>query len=241
VKPLEGWESRTEPVDVLDGVHVWGTQMSDLAALLPSLYELLPAAERKEVEDLGSKQKQRTHILSRSLARSVLAGYVGLRPQELAFETSSSGRPFLSGEHRTDLDFNLAHSGDIVLIAVGLKNRVGVDIEQIREDIDHSKLAHRFFSATENRELDELGQSDARAGFFACWTKKEAIMKAVGEGLTIGIDSFTVSIESGRQHISLKGSCWTVTDLAMRSGYVGALAMVDDRPVRRFIWRASGR
>jgi 4'-phosphopantetheinyl transferase len=113
-----------------------------------------------------------------------------------------------------------------------------VDVEEKRPNLDHDALARRFFSDAESQELSALEPEDAIEGFYTIWTRKEAVMKAVGRGLSMGIDSFSVSIGSAHQRVTLEtDGAWTVVDLGRSPSYAGALAMSVDGPVRCFRWR----
>lgn len=145
----------------------------------------------------------------------------------------------MTGEHgkpvvltNTELDFNLSHSGDFALIAVAGGYKVGVDVEKFRHDMEHEKIAHRFFSENEKTELGRLPDGQKVTGFFNCWTRKEAYIKAHGLGLLLPLDDFDVSLtpdepvilRATRPDIQ-EAARWTLFSLDIHSEYAGAVAV----------------
>jgi len=96
------------------------------------------------------------------------------------------------------VEFNLSHAGDFTLIAIAQECRVGVDVERIRSGISSHVIAQQYFSASEFAELQSFPLKQRETAFFTCWTRKEAYIKALGEGLSIPLDSFDVSLEPGK-------------------------------------------
>ena len=135
------------------------------------------------------------------------------------------GRPWAPG-----VSFNVSHSGAIGLIAVAEGDRrVGVDVEQVRPDTDFRALAARFFHPDEARAI-----GDRRDAFFRCWTRKEAVVKALGRGLAHPLDRFVVDVDATAP-TCVEGLC--VVGLPAPDGYAAALAA---DPPARFVW-ADGR
>ncbi len=143
--------------------------------------------------------------------RAILASYVGRLPHTLTFELSAHGKPSLSyascGD-TTGLTFNLSHSGELALVGVTCRRRLGVDIERIRPELAEGAIAERFFSPAEVRDLNELAGAERVCGFFRCWTRKEAFVKARGEGLSLPLDSFGVALRADQP----PAICWTTGD-----------------------------
>src|SRR5439155_13239370 len=127
----------------------------------------------------------------RSMLRVLLASYLGTPPAELCFAYSAHGKPSLAAPSGR-LEFNLSHSHGIVLFAFSQGRRVGVDVEYTRRDLNVQEIAGRFFSTAENCALTQC--ADMYDAFFHCWTRKEAFVKARGEGLSCPLDSFDVSV-----------------------------------------------
>ncbi len=144
-----------------------------------------------------------------------------------------AGKPQLVSEQNPQaLHFNVSHSGGMALIAVGSEHRLGIDIEKIRTDVDTNVLAERFFSSRERSGLQELPEHLRVQGFFACWTRKEAFLKATGEGLSFPLSDFSVTThpDLDPQVEDLKGDMgaskhWFLADLAVADGFRAAVAI----------------
>ncbi|MGA7302753.1 MAG: 4'-phosphopantetheinyl transferase superfamily protein, partial [Candidatus Sulfotelmatobacter sp.] len=173
-------------------------------------------------------EKDRLHFSRcRSVLRQLLAGYLQIPATEICFEYSASGKPGLLAEQNPkSLQFNVSHSAGVALIAVGSQHRLGVDIERIRGDVDTGSLAERFFSLRERAGLQLLPDQLRVQGFFACWTRKEAFLKATGEGLSFPLTDFSVTthpnLEPALEEVSghTEGLReWCLADLSVAEGY----------------------
>jgi 4'-phosphopantetheinyl transferase len=175
-------------------------------------------------------------VCCRSALRRLLGAYLDISPAELRFKYLSSGKPQLEEEQNPlDLQFNVAHSGDLALIAVGTGHQLGVDVEKIRGEVDTQSLAERFFSLREREGLRALPEPERVSGFFACWARKEAFLKATGEGLSFPLSKFSVTVDPNRdpeiQEINgseQEGKRWFQADLPVGNEYRAAL--VADSP-----------
>ena len=212
-----------------DQVHVWQTSLA--ASPLPDLPSVLSPDELERADRFGNPARRSAFLVARATLRGVLAHELGTDPAVLRFAIGPHGKPFLDNPS-TALRFNLSHSGDIVLCAVAWGRDVGVDVERIKPDIDHTALARRFFSPLENQELASLPPALQRAAFFAAWTRKEALVKAWGAGLSLALSHFDVSVHPHRPAQLLgvregpgRGGWWSVHELAPGPGYAGAVAV----------------
>jgi 4'-phosphopantetheinyl transferase len=140
------------------------------------------------------------------------------------------GKPQLAHTHGTDVRFNVAHSHGLVLHAISLGREVGVDVELLRVVPNGMHLARRFLSEREAGKLARLPTQEFERGFFACWTRKEAYVKATGRGLALQLSSFSVSLAPGESialvlddHDAACGTAWEIRELHPASGYIGAL------------------
>jgi 4'-phosphopantetheinyl transferase len=168
----------------------WSLAVDERAAA--RLAEGLGADEIVRARRFVYAQHRRRYIAAHARLRAILAGYVNEAPAALSFSVGAHGKPALAGPHGGALHFNLSHSGDIAALGVSRVGEIGVDVEMVggaEEDV-----ARRFFSAAECAALDALPPSERARGFARCWTRKEAVIKAVGEGLSIPLDSFAVSL-----------------------------------------------
>jgi 4'-phosphopantetheinyl transferase len=133
-------------------------------------------------------------LLAHASLRMVLGRYLGVAPASLAFSQNEFGKPFLINPEAAGFHFNLSHSEDLALVSVTREREVGVDIEFIRPNFATIDVAEHFFSVAEVYTLTGLDPDYRTQGFFNCWTRKEAYIKARGEGLSLALDSFDVSL-----------------------------------------------
>ncbi len=190
--------------------------------------------------------KDRTRFIRcRSTLRSLLAGYLGVPSAEISFEYSTGGKPRLTArQNPRGLRFNLSHSANLALIAVGGDLQIGIDIEKIREEVDTAALAQRFFSPREGAGLQALPDHLRVPGFFACWTRKEAFLKATGTGLSFPLAEFSVTTHPDQppQLEDLQGDTdahkrWFFTDLSVGSAYRATLALDRHSPLLTFAFK----
>jgi phosphopantetheinyl transferase len=139
-------------------------------------------------------------IAGRALLRDLLAGYLGQPPEAIRFVYNEWGKPALApGFAARDLRFNLSHSQDLAMYAFVLERDVGVDLEMIRAEVANERVAENFFSPSEVATLRALPLEHQAEGFFNCWTRKEAYVKVRGQGLSIELKSFDISLIPGQR------------------------------------------
>ncbi len=214
---------------VPDVVHVWRRSLTARTATVDAAYEVLSPEERERASRFRVERPRNDFILTRGALRSLLAGYLQKSPQEFAFRLTEYGKPLLVGAF--DLRFNVSHTDGLALLAFVLHREIGVDVEKIRPEPDARKLAERFFSAHERDAMRHLRGNALQEAFFRCWSRKEAYIKARGEGLSLPLSQFDVSIEASASRILLatrpdpsEAERWIVRDLALSSEYAAAVA-----------------
>jgi 4'-phosphopantetheinyl transferase len=236
VNPFAGWAQAPLDAARRGGIHLWGASVSDLVEWIDGFHEVLSPDERQRAAAFRFDRHRAAYVVAHGVMREVLSRYLGRDAGSIVFDVGDAGRPHLSGETETDLDFNLSHAGDAIVMAVA-NQRIGVDVEEVKADIPYTKLARRFFAETEIEAVEAAGRETAPAVFFECWTRKEAIVKAVGRGLSMGLDSFGVSPSATHQRISVgDDGMWTVVGIGLAPGYVGAVATQEDDEVERWNW-----
>lgn len=216
-----------------DEVHVWRAVLDLDKPGLDSLLHLLVAEERARADRFHFRIHRDRFIVARGSLRILLARYLEMEPSELRFCYNSHGKPFLPAESGGDgLSFNVTHSEGLALFAVTRNREVGVDLERVRPDQVNEEIAKRNFSPMEVARLRALPRKLQVKGFFNCWSRKEAYLKARGEGLTISLDQFEVSLAPGEPARLLSvqkepgAVCrWTLQELSPDPGYVAALAV----------------
>jgi 4'-phosphopantetheinyl transferase len=225
--PSSGRARRALPLSCAE-VHVWHRSLAhddkheELAGLL-STDERLRAArfvfERDAVR----------YVVGRATLRQILGAYLAVTPERIAFSYGPQGKPALAWP-REPLAFNVSHSGDVALYAVSWDRRLGVDVELVRQVDDLNGLAAQVFAVAERTELASLAPDQRVRAFFDGWTRKEAFVKAVGEGLSHPLHTFVVSLDPATPaRLVAVGdragatSGWSLHALAAGTGYSAAL------------------
>lgn len=214
-------------------LHVWKAGLDGSRERLGQLDRNLAPDERERIGRLRSEADRRRATASRGILRYVLAGYAGRPAAELLFNYGPAGKPSLSGTaDGASLHFNTAHSGDLLLIAVGRVPFLGVDVERIRPIIRWERVARRALTADERQRIEALPRDSRAEAFITCWTRKEALVKAVGEGVWSAFGRFEVSVRSGEpaevrsvDGDPAAGADWSLYHLEPAPGFVGALAV----------------
>jgi 4'-phosphopantetheinyl transferase len=227
-----------------DTLHVWVVRLEVASPLFDELERTLSADEIARADKFYFERDRRSFVAARGILRATIANYIETTPSALRFSYNEFGKPRLEGSKKfCDLSFNVSHSGGLALIAIALSRDVGVDIEVINESVRTEEVAKHFFSASEVAALARLPQSLRTAGFFNCWTRKEAYIKARGRGLSIPLDSFDVTLIPGepaaliRSDDALDLSNWKIENLQIDSGYAGAIvAAGHDWKLTRLDW-----
>jgi 4'-phosphopantetheinyl transferase len=230
-----------------DTLHVWLVRLEVASPQLDELERTLSADEIARADSFYFERDRRSFVVARGILRATIANYLATTPSALRFSYNEFGKPRLEGSREVcDLAFNVSHSGGSALIAIALDRDVGVDIEMINDSVRTEEVAKHFFSASEVAALARLPQSLRTAGFFNCWTRKEAYIKARGMGLSIPLDSFDVSLIPGepadliRTEDPLDSLNWKIENLEIDSRYAGAIAAAGRNwKVARLDWRPS--
>ena len=237
--PGHSWEPPPEsPALAKDDVHVWMASLDRNPSELGSLRQTLAPDEQKRADRFRFEQHRDRFIVGRGVLRTILGRYLNQHPNQLRFQYTSYGKPTLATERGQNtpvsciLSFNLSHSHDLALYAVAQGREIGIDLEFIRTNINLLGIAKRFFSAQEYSQLQALPQSCQLQTFFDCWTRKEAFIKAKGEGFSLPLDQFDVSIAPGKPAALLRtkwnpdeAALWSLKSLRPAPGYAAALAV----------------
>jgi 4'-phosphopantetheinyl transferase len=179
-------------------VQVWFARLDRMPARLARMRTVLNPDEAARADRFFMDVHRNRFIAARALLRDLLAGYLDQAPASIRFAYNEWGKPALAeGFGGRDVRFNLSHSQDLAIYAFALECAVGVDVEIIRRDFAIERLAENFFSTSEVATLRALKGEHQRRAFFNCWTRKEAYVKARGQGLSIELKSFDVSVRPG--------------------------------------------
>lgn len=228
------WYTAPSPVMITrDEVHVWRATLDLPATQCEYLRQTLSTDEIERAERFFF-ERDRTHfIAARGVLRSILGQYVEIAPQQLRFTYSSYGKPALEHlEGQIDVRFNVSHSHGLALYAIACGRDVGVDLERIRPEVAGEEIAARFFAPQEYTALCAIPATARQQAFFTCWTRKEAYIKARGEGLSHALDQFAVSLTAyAPVTITTTGTAtqdvarWSLQDLWPDPHYAAALAV----------------
>ena len=220
------------PVLSRDEVHVWRLDLTGALAVVGGCRRLLSPDEEQRASRFRFDKDRKEYVVSRATLRSLLGSYLNVAPKKFQFAYSEYGRPFLPADiHAKMLNFNVSHSGDVALLAFAYGRDIGIDVEKVRRNFGTAEIAERFFSAAERAALRDLPQEKRHQAFFHCWTRKEAFIKALGEGLSHPLDQFDVSLAPGVQAALLatrpdaqEVTRWTLWDIQVPGDYAAALA-----------------
>ena len=188
---------------------------------------LLSANERMRACRLKRPQDRDRSLEANCAIRRLLAFQLGADPRCLEFDATAVGKPFLARPAQ-NLEFNLSHSGRHGLIAVGKDRSVGVDIEVRRPISDPLGVAFQIATPREAKLLKQLPTSQVHSAFFELWTRKEAVLKALGRGFSIDPRELEVGIGPRRSYVNFDERIWTVESLAISSS-VAAAAAIDGK------------
>jgi len=229
-------------------VHIWRAYLNQPPAIVRSLSKILTPDEQQRASKFRFLKDRDHFVLARGALREILSRYLNIESYKIGFIYNAYGKPGLSREFDNEpLRFNVAHSHEIAVYAITYGSALGIDVEFIREDLDGLKIAERFFADCEISMLRGLPSGAQTSAFFNCWTRKEAFIKALGEGLSHPLDHFVVSLIPGDPAQLIKTyrdpeaiSRWSLVDIALDPGYVAALAVEGSAPVLRYWQYSSG-
>lgn len=219
----------------LDGVlpqgeiHVWHTCLDPSEELVNRLLPLLDSGEQARAARFLVADARKQYVISHAFLRITLGQYLHIEPQAVRFRTTGNGKPDLA--EGSELRFNLSHTEGTAGIVIARNRRVGIDVEKIRDNLHPLELAARFFSSEECDWLRSQPASRHLPAFFACWTAKEAYIKACGEGLSMGLAGFAVIPKTGNSRLQLEiygqpeeSRRWLIWQLDLKPGLCAAIA-----------------
>lgn len=206
-------------------VHVWRAGLDVPETRVAEYRQVLAEDERARADRFHFERDRRRFTVARGVLRSLLGRYLGMPAGELRFQYGEYGKPHLEAG---SLRFNLSHSHEAALIGVCLEGKIGVDIEYKNADRVTLDVARHFFAEEEVAALSALPRELWSDGFFTCWTRKEAYIKARGEGVSLGLDTFAVSLGAVPELVRSShgdAEAWEMTDAEVGGDYAGALVV----------------
>jgi 4'-phosphopantetheinyl transferase len=211
-------------------VHLWQVELDVGAEAEAELRAELTADEIARAEEFASPAARRRFVVARGTLRVLLGDLLGESPRSIALEEGPSGKPRLAGAGQR-LGFNVSHSGGLALICIADGFEVGVDLEHLRPVPDAVEIARRRFAPEEARFVEKGGAAEVDRRFLTCWTRKEALTKALGAGLSFDLRSFAVPLDEPRGIVSLaapggeRAQRWSILDVPLGEEHVAALAL----------------
>jgi 4'-phosphopantetheinyl transferase len=227
-------------------VDVWAVWLDEAPERLEALCASLSSDEQERAGRFHFEHDRRRFVRARGVLRQLLAEYLDVPPRDVTFSYGPSGKPALSGPSGGALTFNVSHSRELALMAIGGGMEIGVDVEAVRPMVEAAEIASRFFSARESAQLQALPEDVRNDAFFACWTRKEAYLKALGSGLAKPLGGFDVTFTPGEAAAVVvhgdpsETARWSLRALLPAPGYVGALATEGCAVTRCWQWAETG-
>ncbi len=217
-------------------IHVWRAIVDVPLTRLQVYRETLSPDEQERAQRLKGSQHLRRFTAARGILRHILARYLRTSPREIRLESGPFGKPILPNSAGRQLHFNLSHSHQWAVYAISRDLEVGIDLEKDRDSLDYAGLAERICSPEEFTVFQNLPEAEQRAAFFRCWTRKEAFVKALGQGFSFPLQHVAVSFTPDdpprilNPRLSLSGTDsspkdWCLFNLPLGQGFWGALAV----------------
>jgi len=216
-----------------DEVQLWRVDLDAISADEAGWQQALSSDELARASRFHFSRDRQRFVAARALLRRILASYLATDPNSLSFSYSKKEKPSLGPAYvDSGITFNLSHSGGIALLAFSFRREVGIDVEQVRRDSDLEAIARRFFSTREQRQLAALPTEEKIDAFFRCWTRKEAYIKATGDGLSLPLRQFDVALAAGENNSLLatrpddsEAGRWLLREVPAGPGYIAALCV----------------
>jgi 4'-phosphopantetheinyl transferase len=221
------------PLPEAGEVRVMSLPLDVDRARLSWLSASLSSDEREKAERFRFDLHRDRFVAARGWLRTVLGSCLGVAPERVGFRYGRNGKPALEPElYRSGLRFNVSHSQGLGLCAIAKDRDVGIDLELVKPLADLERVAYHFFSPREVAALRDLRGDQKLLGFYACWTRKEAFIKATGEGLSRPLHEFAVTVRAGAEprlewvaDDPTEVGRWSLAELRPAPGYLAALAV----------------
>jgi 4'-phosphopantetheinyl transferase len=228
-------QARRQPRFGHPGLRTGEPHVIQASLLLPDheiagLLSTLSSDERERADRFYFAKDCRRFVACRGLLRSILGEYVGVPPADVKFSYGPHGKPSMDPEkHSEEIEFNVSRSDELALYAIALDTPIGVDVERVSSRVDVDRPPKNLFSNAQLKSYAGLAWSRRGQFLLRIWTRKEAFVKALGEGLAWPLDGFNVSAHARVQHLTVGGDRhageWTICHLDPAPPFVGALAV----------------
>jgi 4'-phosphopantetheinyl transferase len=225
-------------------VHIWRAVLDLPSSSLQEFKSKLSADERIKADRFRFERDRNRFIVSSGILKTILGYYIGTEPGEIRFCYENRGKPRLDDAfHDTGIHFNVCHSEGLALYIFTRDHKVGIDIERVRDFPEMVQIIEQFFSVREKMVFRRLPDSKKREAFFNCWTRKEAFIKAIGEGFFYPLNQFDVSFapDEPSRLLTIEGdsekvSQWLMGSIKPALGFTAAFA-VQSHDWRLHFWQ----
>ena len=208
-------------------IHVYHAFQDASPARIKGLKDVLTGDEIERANRFKFEKDHNSYVVARSLLRYLLSSYLDKEPGEIDIKYNQYGKPEIASDAK--LRFNVSHSGGIALYGFAYEREIGVDVEENRPYRNSINIVERFFSKAESGEFSRIDDSLKEKVFWQCWTRKEAYIKAVGLGLSLPLDTFSILPLSGGSPSIIDGNNlserWSVRDIDIHDGYSASIAV----------------
>lgn len=225
---MSGVEKTSLPGDELtaDTVIIWHGDIAAEHAHYQNYWRVLDVAEQAHAGKFSRDVLRKRYVVVRGRLRHVLGQTLNQPPEKICIKIAEHGKPYLA--ERPELSFNLSHSADTMVIAVGWNCRLGIDIENCKPRSSLAALADKCFSEEEIAYWNALPEAEKTAGFYRFWTRKEAFVKATGRGIALGLNHCVINPENQTEFLRVPAGCgqassWHLQDIALEPGACSAL------------------
>lgn len=213
-----------------DMVDAWYIDVNDCKKQILYYTSLLSTDEKLKADKFKFINDKNRFIIARGVLRILLGRYLSINPEKVAFKYGDYGKP--EAKNNLSINFNISHSGKMIIFGFAKSHDIGVDIEEIKNNFDVLDIANNFFSKKEIQFLNNLPKEHQKEGFYRCWTRKESFIKAKSIGLSYPLDSFSVSIDS-HEHAELLETLWDINEkhkwalfsFSPSENYIGAISI----------------
>jgi 4'-phosphopantetheinyl transferase len=226
---------KTFPTKLLeiDQVHVWRASLIQTEGEKKACWSTLSNDERQRADRFHFEKDHFSFVAARGILRQILGYYLDQVPEKIIFGYTSFGKPYLlNRENEYQINFNISHSGNLGLFAFSLNKEVGVDIELVKENISTAEIVERFFTKNEKMDLQKALADEKIKLFYQFWTRKEAVLKAIGSGVSFPLEKCEVSGGDGIEFTPVNlqekegyRTRWYFKDLFVGNNFFASLAL----------------
>ena len=214
-------------------VHLWRMNLDLSLREVNQRFHILDETEKNKANRFKFEHHKNRFIVARSTLKFILSRYLNIAPEQIKLTYNPYGKPKLLDEiNEQNLAFNLSHSQDLAIYGVTCDRLIGVDVEHLRPMPDAEQLVQRFFHPEEAKQLQSLAIIEKHKAFFQLWTAKEAYLKAIGQGISGGLEQVKISLDPPLKYLTLPSNDqtpWNLLSFIPHPNYLAAIAVQGNR------------